>query len=159
MIHRNSTHPANAVWGANSAGALLATRDARARPGHANVEVHSENADAWVVLEAQVDVLGDTEASVALAGEAATRELVLLDLEGTLQNLLCLGTTNSDVAGNLLVTTDTETTQRVLCLGCDGRLTSELLEYLGGTRETITRLSDGDVDDELVNLELLRSGK
>ena len=36
----------------------------------------------------------------------------------------------------------------------DGGLTGQLLEHLGGTSETITRLADGDVEDELLDAEL-----
>lgn len=80
---------------------------------HAAVEVHAVDTDRWVVLDAQIDVLRDTEAEVASLGEVALAELVLLDLETTLDNLLCLGATDGDVDGDLLVTADTEGTDGV----------------------------------------------
>ena len=80
---------------------------------HDDVEVHAVNADRRVVLDAQVDVLGDTETEVAGLGEVALAELVLLDLEATLEDLLGLGTTDGDVDGDLLVTADTESADGV----------------------------------------------
>ena len=85
---------------------------------HDDVEVHAVNADRRVVLDAQVDVLGDTETEVAGLGEVALAELVLLDLEATLEDLLGLGTTDGDVDGDLLVTADTEGTDGVTGLAC-----------------------------------------
>ena len=36
----------------------------------------------------------------------------------------------------------------------DGGLTGQLLKHLGGTGEPVTRLADGDVEDELLDAEL-----
>lgn len=58
--------------------------------GHAGVEVHAVDTDGGVVLDTEIDVLADTEAEVASLGEVALAELVLLDLEATLENLLSL---------------------------------------------------------------------
>lgn len=79
-----------------------------ARAGHAGVEVHSVDTDSGVVLDAQIDVLADAEAEVARLREVALAQLVLLDLQATLQDLLGLGAADRDVHGDLLVTTDTE---------------------------------------------------
>ena len=147
---------------------------------HDDVEVHSVDTDRRVVLDAQVDVLGDTETEVAGLGEVALAELVLLDLEATLEDLLGLGATDGDVDGDLLVTADTEGTDGVTGLACgsvnptssscnlsrrcvwccwfsrtvDGGLTAQLLEHLGGTSKSVTRLADGDVQDELLDAQL-----
>jgi len=122
--------------------------------GHDDVEVHSVDTDRRVVLDAQVDVLGDTETEVAGLGEVALAELVLLDLEATLEDLLGLGATDGDVDGDLLVTADTEGTDGVAGLAVDGGLTAQLLEHLGGTSKSVTRLADGDVQDELLDAQL-----
>lgn len=121
---------------------------------HAAEEVHAVDTNAGVVLDTQIDVLGDTETEVTGLGEVALAELVLLDLEATLENLLGLGATDGDVDGNLLVTADTEGTDGVAGLGVDGSLTGQLLEHLGGTGESITRLADGDVEHELLDAKL-----
>ena len=46
-------------------------------------------------------------------------------------------------------------------LGCarysrtvDGSLTAQLLEHLGGTGKSVTRLANGDVEDELLDAQL-----
>ncbi|GAO47189.1 hypothetical protein G7K_1399-t1 [Saitoella complicata NRRL Y-17804] len=121
---------------------------------HDDVEVHTVDTDSRVVLDTQVNVLLDTETEVTGLGEVALPQLVLLDLETTLEDLLGLGATDGDVNGDLLVTADTEGTDGVAGLGVDGGLTGKLLEDLGGTGETITRLTDTDVEDELGDAEL-----
>jgi hypothetical protein len=133
------------VGEADAATLGLAAGDTETGAAHDDEEVHTENTDSGVVLDTEVDVLVDTETEVSGLGEVTAAELVLLDLEGALKDLLGLGATDGDVDGDLLVTTDRERTDGVAGLGGDGGLTSELLENLGGTSETITRLSDGDV--------------
>ena len=88
---------------------------------HAAVEVHAVDTNARVVLDAQVDVLADTEAEVAGLGEVAALQFILLDLEATLDDLLRLGTADRDVDGDLLVTTDTERTDGVAGLAWSGQ--------------------------------------
>ena len=82
----------DAVAGTDSGLAAATARDALTGAGHAAVEVHAVNADTGVVLDAEIDVLADAEAEVAGLAEVALAELVLLDLETTLENLLSLGT-------------------------------------------------------------------
>jgi hypothetical protein len=67
-------------------------------------------------------VLVDTEAKVAGLAEVALAQLVLLDLEATLENLLGLGATDGDVDRDLFVTTDTEGTDGVTGLACGRRI-------------------------------------
>lgn len=121
---------------------------------HAAVEVHAVDTNTRVVLDAEIDVLRDTETKVAGLREVALAKLVLLDLEATLENLLGLWATDSDVDGDLLVTTDTESADGVAGLGVDGGLTRQLLEHLGGTSKSVTRLADGNVQDELLDAQL-----
>lgn len=58
-------------------------------------------------------MLADTETEVTGLGEVLLSQLVLLDLEATLEDLLSLGTTDGNVDGDLFVTTDTEGTDGV----------------------------------------------
>ncbi|KAG7059238.1 60S ribosomal protein L11 [Colletotrichum scovillei] len=156
----------DAVARADAALAAAAGADALALAGHADVEVHAVDTDGGVVLDTEINVLRDTESEVAGLGEVALAELVLLDLEATLENLLSLssssqltilpaqfrispklsylGATDGDVDSNLFVTADTE----------DGGLTGQLLQNLGGTGQSVTRLADGDVEDELLDVKL-----
>ena len=75
---------------------------------HAAVEVHAVDTNRRVVLDAEIDVLRDTEAEVARLAEVALPQLVLLDLEATLEDLLCLWAANGDMDGDFLITTDAE---------------------------------------------------
>ena len=108
--------------GADRALAAAAAGDALTGTGHAAVEVHAVDTDRGVVLDAEIDVLADTEAEVAGLAEVALAQLVLLDLEATLENLLGLRTTDGDVDGDLFVTTDTEGTDGVTGLACEGEI-------------------------------------
>jgi hypothetical protein len=95
-----------------------AAGDALTRSGHAAVEVHAVDTDGRVVLDTEIDVLADAEAEVASLGEVALAQLILLDLEATLENFLGLGTTNGNVDRDLLITADTEGTDSVAGLAC-----------------------------------------
>lgn len=86
---------------------------------HAAVEIHSVDTNRRVVLDTEIDVFADTETKVASLGEVALAELVLLNLQPTLQDFLGLGATDGDVNGDLLVTTDTEGTDGVSGLACE----------------------------------------
>lgn len=101
---------------------------------HAAVEVHTVDTNAGVVLDTQVDVLGDTETEVAGRGEVALLQLVLLDLEATLEDLLRLGATDSNVDGNLFVTADTEGTDGVAGLACIPTSHQSLAGFLDSSR-------------------------
>merc|ERR1712008_573209 len=62
-----------------------------AGPAEDDKEVHAVDANAWVVLDSQVNVLLDAEAEVAVVGEVLLPQLVLLHIEAPLENLLGLG--------------------------------------------------------------------
>ena len=127
----------------NAALLVTALANGEARASKNNIEVHSIDTDAWVILDSQIDVLLDTKSKVAGAGEGVLVQLVFLDLrsrvqctneivsltvffsrnvhnvthlQATLKNLLCLGTTDGAVDRDLLVTTDTERSHSVA--GC-----------------------------------------
>ena len=106
----------DAVAGTDPALAAAALGDALTGAGHAAVEVNAVDTDAGIVLDAEIDVFGDTEAEVASLGEVAAAKLIFLDLQATLQNLLGLGAADSDVDSNLFVTADTELTDGVTSL-------------------------------------------
>ena len=121
-----------------SDGALHAATasDALTRTGHAAIEIHAVDTDGRIVLDAKIDVLRNTKAEVAGLREVLFAKFVLLDLEATLENLLglCelvvsfvaisnigrfivfviyLRSPNSDMNGDLFVTTDTKRTDSI----------------------------------------------
>jgi hypothetical protein len=88
---------------------------------HATVEVHSIDANTRVVLNTKVNVLADTEAEVTRLGEIALLQFIFLDFQATLQDFLGLGPPDSDMNSNLFVTTDSEGTDSVASLACNGK--------------------------------------
>jgi len=142
------------VGGTNTASLVLLAGDAVTGTGHHNVEVHAVNADGGVVLDAQVNVLLDTETEVAGSREVTGLELVLKNLETTLEDLLGLGAADGAVHGDLFVTTNAERADGVAGLGVDGLLSSKLLKHLGGASEPVTRFTNANVEAELLEAEL-----
>ena len=91
---------------------------------HAAVKVHAVNTNRWIVLDTQINVFRDTEAEVASLAEVPLPELVLLDFQPTLENLLCFGSSDCDVHGDLLVTADTEGSDGVAGFACSASIVS-----------------------------------
>ena len=114
-------------------------------------EVHTVNSSGRIVLDSEVDVFIDTESEVSGGAEVSTFELVLLDLESTLENFHRLVSSDGDVRSDLLVTTDTEATKSVSRLGGDGSLLSDLLQNTDSFGQSITTSSGGDVENELLD--------
>ena len=150
-----SKQPLHAVLLAQPMGAShlalaeLAVLDAATRTGQVHVEVHAVNASARVILDAKVDMLGDSEAEAAVAREVLLPQLVLLDLQPLLQDLLCLLTADGHVAGDLLVAAHAPLTDRHASLGEDRLLLSELLQHLCCSCQAIAALAHTDVEHQL----------
>ena len=124
-------------------------------PREANVEIHSVDSSGGVVLDAEINVLADSEAKVSSVGEVPLQELVLLNLQPALNDLEGLVSTHGNVNGDLLVTPDSEGAHGVASLREHRLLPGELLEDAGGPGKTISALSDAAVQDKLVNLDVL----
>ena len=62
-----------------------------AGPAEDDKEVHTIDTDAWVILDAKINVLLDTETEVSVFREVLSSQLVLLYLQSSLENLLGLG--------------------------------------------------------------------
>ena len=155
---------------------------------HAAIEVHAINANGWIVFDTQINVLADPKSEVAGLGEIALSQLVFFDLQAALEDFFRLGTADSDVHCNFLVTSDTESADCVACFACeedqrkvmalemfrpadgswesalgeleanwrtvDGCLTTQLFQHFGGASESVTRFSNRDVQDKLLDAEL-----
>jgi len=106
------------VVGTDGGLAAATLSNALSWSGHAAVEIHSVNSDRRVVLDTEIDVFADTETEVSSLREVTLAKLVLLDLQSTLQDLLSLWASDSDVNSDLLVTTDTESSDGVAGLAC-----------------------------------------
>ena len=115
------------------------------RSSHHDIEVHTKNTDTGVIPSTEIDMFLDTKSEVSSLGEVSLPKLVLLDFETTLKNFLSLGATDGNMDGDLFVTTDTERSDGVSGFRCDGCLTGELFQHLGGSGQPITGFTDRDV--------------
>ena len=95
---------------AKSASLGLSLRHATTGASQLHVEIHTEDTGVGVVLDAEINVLLNTETEVARVGEVLLHQLVLLHLQAALQDLQSLLATNGRMDGDLLVTTDGEGT-------------------------------------------------
>jgi len=112
---------------------------------HHDVEVHTKDTDAGVISSTKIDVFLDTESKVSGLREVPLSEFVLLDFEATLEDFLGFGAADGDVDGDLFVTTDTERSDGVSGLRCNGCLTGELFQHFGGPGQSVARFTDGDI--------------
>lgn len=144
----------NAVVGTELAGSMATTGDAASGALKDNEEVHTVDTNGRIILNAKIDVLLDTETKVAGGREVLGKELVLLDLQASLEDLLSLGATDSAVDGNLFIAADGEGADGVTGLGEDGSLAGQVFQDLGSTGKTIARFTDGDVQAELGDLDV-----
>ena len=147
-------HLGNLVLAANVSAALLPPVHAEAGASHNNVKVHAVNTSVGIVLEAKVNVLFDAKSKVSSLAEVLPLELVLLNLESTLDDLHGLFSADGDVAGNLFVTADAEGADGVAGLRLHDLLSGERLEDLAGPSETIAAFSDRDVENKLLDAKL-----
>lgn len=143
----------------DSTSASLSSSNSSTVSAHDNVEVHTVNTDTWVVLDTQVDVLVNTETEVTSGREVSSLQLELLDSQTSLQDLLGLWTSDGDVDRNLFVSSDTESSDGVSSLRLDWGLTGQLLQDLGGSGQSVTGLTDTDVQDQLFDTQLTQIGR
>lgn len=132
----------------------LSSRDSGTVSTHDNVEVHTVNTDTWVVLDTQVDVLVNTETEVTGSREVSSLQLELLDSQTSLQDLLSLWASDGNVDSDLLVSSDTEGSDGVSSLRLNWGLTRQLLQDLGGSGQSVTGLTDTDVQDQFLDTQL-----
>ena len=138
---------------ANATTADLASGYAGTSTGKTDKEVHTVNTSGGVVFDTQVNVFVDTETKVAGIREVLLKQLVFLHLEATFQNLEGFFSPHCHMDGNLFVTTDTERTKSVSSLGEDWLLACQLFQHTRRTGQSVTRLSDTAVEDQLVHFD------
>ena len=115
------------------------------RSPHHDVKVHTEDTNTGVVSGTKIDMFLDAESKVSGFREISLSELVLLNLETTLEDFLSLRATDGDMDGDLFVTTDAERSDGVSGFRCDRCLAGELFQHLRGSGQPIARFTDGDV--------------
>eukprot|EP00353_Schmidingerella_taraikaensis_P004815 CAMPEP_0185577922 /NCGR_PEP_ID=MMETSP0434-20130131/11472_1 /TAXON_ID=626734 ORGANISM="Favella taraikaensis, Strain Fe Narragansett Bay" /NCGR_SAMPLE_ID=MMETSP0434 /ASSEMBLY_ACC=CAM_ASM_000379 /LENGTH=183 /DNA_ID=CAMNT_0028195617 /DNA_START=50 /DNA_END=598 /DNA_ORIENTATION=- len=142
------------VRGADAGAVRLAAGHAVPLAPEDDEEVKAVDTRGRVVLDAKVDVLVDAKAKVASGGEVLALELVLLDAEAALDEVHRRVAADGDVARDNLVTADAELAHGVAGLAPDGLLASQLLQHTRRERQAIASLADGDVKDELLDVDL-----
>merc|ERR1719263_1383139 len=115
---------------ANSSSGMLPSGDSRSCSLEDNVEIHTENTSGGIILDSEIDMLIDTKSEVSLVGEIFSLELMLLNLEGGVQQLLGLVSSDGHVHSDLLVSLDRESSNGVSGLGLNGLLAGKILEHL-----------------------------
>lgn len=138
----------------NDTSGSLSSGDSGTVSAHDNVEVHTVNTDTRVVLDTQVNVLVDTETEVTGGREVSSLQLELLDSQTSLQDLLGLRTSDGDVDSDLFISSDTEGSDGVSGLRLDWGLTGQLLQDLGSSGQSVTGLTDTDVQDQFLDTQL-----
>merc|ERR1712189_113829 len=98
----------DAMVGSNRALLFSSLIDVVTGASQDHVKVQTVNTDARIIFDAKIDMFLKAEAEGSHVGKAILAQLVLNDLETLLENLLGLGASDGAVAGDLLVTTDTE---------------------------------------------------
>merc|ERR1719348_1140019 len=122
----------------NMSGLATSVTNIHAGSTHNHVEVHS--------IDTNIDVLLDTESKVSVLGEVLPSQLVLLDLESSLEDLLSLGSSHGAVNGDLLISSDSKASDSVSGLGEDGGLSCKRLQPLSSPGQSVTRLSNTNVE-------------
>lgn len=67
------------------------------------------------LLDPKINVLLNTKAKASSIAKVPTKQLVLLNLQPTFQELHRLVSSNGDIASNLLITSDSERSYSVSC--------------------------------------------
>ena len=95
-------------------------------------EIHTEDTDGWIILDAEIDVLSDTETEVSFLREAAFWEFIGFHTEGFFDDIDGLFTTNGNLCGDVLTTTDTKSTNCQTGFSILWLLLSKLVKNLRG---------------------------
>lgn len=80
---------------------------------HAAIKIHTVDANGRVVFDSQIDVFTNAKSEIARFRKILLLELIFLDLEATLEDFFCLGSSHGDMDSNLFVTTDPKGTDSV----------------------------------------------
>merc|ERR1712180_465029 len=98
----------NSVLEPNSRLLSTTVGDVVTRTSKHNIEIHSIDTNAGIVLYPEINMLSNSESKIPCFGKIATTQFILLHLESLFQNFFCFGSSNSAMDGNLLITTNTK---------------------------------------------------
>merc|ERR1719188_2035978 len=101
-----------------------------------------------------MNVLLDSKNKDYVLGVVLSSQLVLLDLQSSLKDLLGLGTSDSAMNCNLLVSSNPKAPDGVTGLGEDWCLSRERLQHLASSGQSVSRFSNTDVETQLPDLQV-----
>merc|ERR1719206_989351 len=78
------------------------------RSGKHNIEIHTIDTNARIVLDAKIDMFCNTKSKVSSFRKVASSQLVFLHFQTLLQNLFRFWSTNCAVNSNLFITSNTK---------------------------------------------------
>ena len=150
---------------ANAAALSLTLAHTATRTSQLHVEIHTEDTGVGIVLDTQIDVLLNTKTEVSGVGEVSLHQLVLLHLQSALQNLQSLLTTDRSMHRDLLITTNGEGTngkasykinnsENTPTLSINRLLSRNLLQNTSSLRNSISRFSNANVNNELLHSDI-----
>jgi len=145
------------VGSADSALASSSSGDPLAWSFEHDEEVHTEDTDAWVVFDVQVDVFLDAESEAAQAGEVAFFQLVFFHFQTSFEDLFGFWPSDSNPASNLLIPPDTERSYGEPGFRENRALSGQLLQNLGGPGQPITTLTNANVDAKFGDADVLHA--
>merc|ERR1712180_343362 len=109
----------NSVLEPNSRLLSTTVRDVVPRTSKHNIEIHSIDTNARIVLYPEINMLRNSKSEIPGFRKIAPTQLVLLHLQPLLQDFFCFGSSHGTVDGNLFITTDTKGSNGVACFGED----------------------------------------
>ena len=119
----------------------------------ADVEIHTVNTGGGIVFDAQINVFCDTETKVTALGEVFRQQFKLFDTKTSVQQFQSFFTTDSHVASDLFISSDTKLSHGKTCFGQDRFLIGQLLQHFGGTCKSIPGFPDGAIDDQFLHVD------
>ena len=101
------------MFGSDSALAASAEANSASWSFQDHIEVHTEDTGEGVILNAQINVLLDTEAKAAGVGEVSLPEFSVLDLKTSLKDLIGFFASDGHMCCNFFVSLDPETSDGI----------------------------------------------
>jgi hypothetical protein len=137
----------------DSSGLSLSLGNSFTRSGEDNVEVHTEDTGIRVVSHTKIDVFLNTETEVTGVGEVSLSKFEFLNSETLFEDGFSDFTSDGNTASDLFESLNTERSDGESGLRKDGLLLGQIFQDLGSLGELITSFTDGDVQDELGNVD------
>merc|ERR1719411_1306459 len=148
---------AQSVWSTNSALASSSSGDSLAWSFKDYKKVHTEDTNAWVVFDSQIDVFLDTESEATHGGEVTFFEFVFFNFQAGFENFFGFWASDGYSASDLFISSDTEGSDGESGFGEDWGLSGQLFQNFGGSGKPITTFSDANVQAKLGDSDIFHA--